>query len=173
MRRLCFAAAAAIAMCLSASAALGCGVVVRVTYYEASPDFFRIEFLQGEGFVLDKLSVDLRPSRGAVFIDTPYDNSAPAGSRGISVTATTGWTSGSQRFSVRFRNFGAKNKYGLEVDLDDQATGGDRDRDHLNGSEIQGAMAEAELVGPNGTKVTVSGDFNGKGLARLGNQACA
>lgn len=173
MRFVCYAIAAALAVCLTSGAASACGVVVRVTYYEASPDFFRIEFLQGEGFVLDRLSVDLRPSRGAVFVDTPYNNSAVAGSRAISVFEATGWAHGSQRFSVRFRNFRTKEKYGLEVDLDDQATGGDRDRDHLNGSEIQGALAEAELVGPNGTKVTVSGDFDGKGLARLGNRACA
>ena len=153
--------------------AAACGAVIRVTYYESSPDFFRIEFLQGKGFALDRLSIDMRPSRGSVVIDTPYGNSGPANGPGISVVAATGWVSGSQNFSVRFRNFQALETFSLQVDLDDRAVGGDHDQDHLNGSEIQGALAQAELIGPNGEKLTVAGDFDDKGKARLGNRACA
>lgn len=147
-----------------------CGSVVKIVYEEDAPDFFRIEFLDGDGYELTALALDLSTSVGRAYIDTPYPSSPPATASALRLTAADGFAHGSQRMAFRFENFRPKLAYSLLVDLDNSAGW---DSDHLLDGEIKGATVSVRLTGADNTSFTVDGAFDEKGVAELGSRACA
>lgn len=150
----------------ASAGAEACGVLVRITFTEDLPDSFLIEFLEGEGFDLSGLDLDLTPSAGRAHIDTPYSKAHRTGANGIVLAETLGFTPGSRRMAFKFNNFPVGKTYSLVVDLDGYA-------DQLYSGELYGARAVVHFVGHQGVSLTVQGEFGTDGVAELGNRACA
>lgn len=171
-----FARKLAIAMPFLASVlatpASSCGPQVRVIFVEASPDFFRVEFVDGTGFELTSLTLDLTSSAGRAYVDTAYDSRSAEKQNGIELDPATHVADGDQRLILKFRDFRVGGRFNYLVDLDDQSSPSDRDMDHLTGGEINGATAIARLVRQDGEPEVVAGRFDAKGTALLAPKAC-
>ncbi|MGI9410230.1 MAG: hypothetical protein ACR2OV_09160 [Hyphomicrobiaceae bacterium] len=155
-----------------ATPASSCGPQVRVIYVEASPDFFRVEFVEGTGFELTTLILDLATSAGRAYVDTAYDSRSAEKQNGVELDPATRVADGDQRLILRFRNFRVGLRFNYFADLDDQYSPSDRDMDHLTGGEMSGATAVAKLVREDGGPEVVAGRFNAKGTALLAPKAC-
>ncbi len=150
--------------------AKACGIVVQVTFEEDTPDNFLIEYVDGDVHQLTALRLDLSRSIGRAYIDTPYPRARPADKGEVNMIAASGFAEGSRLMTFGFENFGPKKTYTLLVDLDDS---GGWDGDHLTDGEIQGTAVSARLTGPDNSTFTINGTFDAKGVAVLGNRACA
>ena len=155
-----------------ATPASSCGPQVRVIYVEDSPDFFRVEFVEGSNFELTTLTLDLVNSAGRAYVDTAYDSRSSARQNGVELDQATRVADGDQRLVLRFRNFRVGASYNYFVDLDDQSSPADGDMDHLTGGEMSGATAVARLVRRDGEPEEVAGRFDATGTALLSPKAC-
>lgn len=158
-----------VALCLlsfSGGGALACGLFVRITFAEDYPDWFLIEFLEGEGFALVDLELDLTPSVGTAHIDTPYTDTGGAGGDRAVLVEAFGLTGGSQRMVLKFGNFRAGRSFSLLVDLDGFA-------DQLDPGELHGTEATVRFIRPDGGILKLAGRFDSTGVVELGERACA
>ena len=162
-------------LCLLAHAASAraCGTIVRVTFVEASPDFFRIEHVKGEAGHLVSVTIDMSTSAGGAFVDTAYGPGDTSMGQGVEVDTLTGFGEGTQSGTITFKKFLSGHRVNLLVDLDDRATGGDNDMDVLTANELEGSTVRARILGPDGVARAWTGAFDDKGIALVGNRACA
>ena len=168
-----FAAGALITgMCAIPASADACGKQLRVTFTEDTPDNFKIEFLDGAGLQLTSVHFDLRPSAGGAYVDTVFGNAAPSASQSVVLRSIEGFADGGQTGTVKFKTFPPKQSFTLEIDLDDSSPVHDYDPSHLTNGELLGAKVEAVLVEANGKTHKLTGKFNARGIAELGNRAC-
>lgn len=153
--------------------ASACAGLVRITFLEGSPDSFDVDVLQGNIVRLSSLTIDLNPSSGRAYIDTAY-GPAKSNAPGVQVDTAENFTGGSRNWTLTFKRFQPGAKFRLLVDLDDTSTtSGDFDMDRLNGGEMRGAMAHAQIVDLDGNTRKLSGAFDREGRATLGNRACS
>ncbi len=150
---------------LLCTGAQACGLLVRVTYAEDFPDWFYVEFLEGDGYHLSGLTLDLGPAVGRPFIDTAYPNSRHSGHDGIVVTESSGFDTGSRVMAFKFAHFVSGKTYRLMVDLDGRL-------DQLENGELYGAAVVARFFRPDGTSEKLEGRFDSDGVAELGSRAC-
>lgn len=148
------------------SQAQACGLLLRVTYAEDYPDWFFIEFLEGDGYALTGLGIDLGPAVGRPFIDTAYPNSRHSGRDGVVLAETRGLDTGSSAMALKFEQFSAGKSYRLLVDLDGRA-------DQLEHGELFGGNVAARFSRDDGSELKLEARFDGDGVAELGNRACA
>lgn len=150
-------------LCTGADA---CGLLLRITYAEDYPDWFHVEFLEGAGFELTGLQLDLTGAAGEPFIDIAYPNSRHSGKDGIVVTDAAGFDTGSRAMAFKFAHFAVGKTYRLLVDLDGRA-------DQLDNGELHGAGVVARFLNVDGTLQKLEGQFDSDGVAELGSHACA
>ena len=155
-----------------ATPASSCGPQVRVTYVEDSPDFFRVEFINGKGFELKSVTLDLTSSAGRAYVDTAYGSRPAEKQNGVELDPATRVADGDQRLVLQFKNFRVGGRFNYLVDLDDQSSPNDHDMDHLTGGEMNGATAVARLVRSDGEPEEVAGSFDAAGTALLAPKAC-
>lgn len=160
-----FATVITTAVCLC-SAAEACGLLIRITYTEDTPDWFHVEFLEGDGYELTRIELDLRPALGKPFIDTAYPNSRHSGKEGITLTESSGLAEGSSAMEFAFAHFTHGKKYTLLIDLDGR-------HDMLHRNELHGAKARVTFVDNKGSAIKLEGTFDSDAVAELGNRACA
>lgn len=160
------------------SPALACGPEVRIQFAEESPDRFRITFVRGPKLHLVSLRINLSGSAaGAVFDDfDDFDGLAMQGpqpnSSGVSIRSIKYRASGQETVTLTFDGFAAQRVVDFRSDLDDTGAAGDPDQNHLVDGELSGASAEATLVSATGRRIAISGRFDKRGQARLGERAC-
>lgn len=176
-RYLAYRSLSVLAACLFAfittSPAFACGGEVRVTYHEASPDVFVIDYPKGQFGHITSVSIDLSTSRGQAYVDTPYGPAGPTGGSGVEFGALTGFASGSQTGTVTFKSFPPGHRFTMLIDLDDLAVGGDRNQNVLVSNEIEGGKVAVRIRDAGGQVRTLTGEFDAKGVAYVGNRACA
>lgn len=153
--------------------AFACGGEVRVTYYEASPDLFVIDYPKGQLGHVASVSIDLSSSRGQAYVDTPYGPAGAGVGGGVEFGALTGFASGSQTGTVTFKSFPPGHRFTMLIDLDDLAVGGDRNQNVLVSNEIEGGKVAVHIRDAGGQVRTLTGEFDAKGVAYVGNRACA
>ncbi len=167
--------ALAVVVCLVTSASImpadACGPRVRVTFAEASPDYFRIEFVAGPNRQLVSLSLDLATTRARAFVDTAYGPSANASDDVAKLTKAEGFTEGGNSGTLRFQSFplGARFTYLVDLDVTNSTRG---DPDHVALGEMRGGTSAAVLRTSDGRTETISGTFDDNGIAILGPKAC-
>lgn len=143
-----------------------CGLLLRITYAEDYPDWFHIEFLEGDGYTLQALQLNLGTAVGRPLIDTAYPQSRHSEWDGVVITGNTGFVTGSRDMGLGFAQFTSGKKFTLLVDLDGRF-------DQLRHGELFGAEAKAKFVRSDGTSLQLNGRFDADGVAELGNRACA
>lgn len=155
------------------SPAGACRVLVNITYAEDSPDSFLIQLSRETDFRLESVTIDLRPSFGRAYIDSFEGDSGLRGNNGVEVDRFEGFEEGSQVGRLVFKRFLPGQAYDFNIDLDDNSPVGQDDTDHLWDGEMRGATATAWLIGPNGHRLKISGQFDAEGYARLTDGLCA
>ena len=153
-------------------AASACGPQVRITYAESSPDYFRVEFINGPNFELREVRLDLSGSVGRAHIDTAYGAAPSANADGVQLVKVEDVVERGRTATLTFKNFFAGRDFRYLVDLDDESPAGGGDFDHLTASEISGATAVARLVHSDGRIDVISGQFNKDSVAVLAPKAC-
>lgn len=156
----------------TSAVAHACESKIRITFSEDSPDAFLVEFKDKVKSQITSLRIDLRASVGRAFVDTAYVQEQPSGPNGVVLDQGLGFVDGSRDWTLTFKRFLPGQTFELLVDLDDAAVFGSGDPDHLTDGELQGAKAQARLIGPDGKSQMISGVFDRNGVATLGQDAC-
>ena len=158
--------------------ASACGPKVRITFAEDSPDWFRIEFLEGPKLSLERLAIRLATSRAGAFFEgdgpemSRHAARNNAKSNGIRFKALRYETGIDHDAILDFEGFVAGGQYVFHSDLDDLNRAGNRDGDHIYDGELAGATATATLRAANGKQLEINGTFDDKGKVLLGERAC-
>ena len=149
-----------------------CGTQIRITFIEASPDIFVVEFLDGPEREISALRFDLSQSRGGAFVDTAYGGS-PSGHRTQCYWNGLRFHNRNQTGQVTFRSFPAGNSFNLLVDLDDNAVGGDENRNVLDGRELEGGEVARRPATIAGAPTNCEEHSTTRALHWIGNLACS
>ncbi|MGI9524040.1 MAG: hypothetical protein ACR2PG_20595 [Hyphomicrobiaceae bacterium] len=159
-------------MCIAlAQSAAACGPQVRIVFAEASPDYFRFEFVSGPGLTIQLIELDLNSSDGLAYVDTGYGAAELRNDGDVKLKSVEGLTEGDRHGQLTFSGFVEGKNFTYLVDLDDRI-GRDTDTDHLTFGEIQGGKASARLSAPDGRLQYIDGVFDETGVAILAPRAC-
>lgn len=167
-------------LCLSSALLLGqsvtpaqaCQRQIRITYAESSPDVFHIQFLKGQGLELRSIAIDLAPSKGKALVDTLYGATKTNDTRGVILRKIDGFAEGERAGALHFANFGPGKRISVLIDLDAETPADGSGGDHLTGADMADAKVRATLRGSGRRALTLTGKFNGRGIADLGGGAC-
>lgn len=163
----------ALLIALGAVPASACGTIVRVTFVEASPDLFMIEHLKGQPGDLASVTIDMSPSIGNAYVDTPYGPAKSNAGKAIVLDSISGFSEGAQSGTLTFRAFTSGHRFTFLVDLDDRAAGGDNNMNVLTANELEGGKVSVRIKEAGGPPLEWTGTFDAEGIALVGNRACA
>lgn len=156
-----------------------CDDLVTIHFEEGAPvDTFMIRN-RSENLAISAVHIDLSRSSGRLIFDTtsggdgvdvfqPYKT--VSGSAKIAEPVSVG--DGAQQISIRFESFPAGSDYTFSIDVDDQLTASELGQTRISGGEMEGAVANLDLVGDNEVSRRVTARFGKSNVARLKHDDC-